>query len=225
MEMLVALTVFTIIAAAIYGLFSSSRMLSDLGAHNARMDQNGRAALRAIEADLRGTWGTAEQSALDTGFVGASEGTKDAPEDVLTFIALCNPPPTATPSEAGASTAEMDLAKVTWKIDTDEATELKGLIRAKYKHINEVQTVTKKEEEYYETVVEDVVGLDFRYFDGSGWEETWDTATTKKLPVAVEITVKVKGTFRGVEEFETYVTKVWLPVGSGVPEKKEPEQR
>ena len=37
----------------------------------------------------------------------------------------------------------------------------------------------------------EVVALQFRYFDGSKWRESWDSLTRKGLPVAVEMTMAV----------------------------------
>jgi type II secretion system protein J len=228
MEMLVALMVFSLIITAVYSLFSSGRMAADLGAHRSRMDQAGRAAIRALLADLRGAWGVYAISTLDTGFVGVHEGTDDSPADTIAFIALNNhtplSTPTATVSESGATTTasaiEMDLSKVAWSVDTDEATDAKGLVRAKHKLITETAVITKKGEDL-ETIVEDVVGLRFRYYDGSAWTDTWDSTTTGILPKAVEVAVHVKMAFRGIDEIEKYTSKIYLPIASRVPKKQE----
>lgn len=37
----------------------------------------------------------------------------------------------------------------------------------------------------------EVVRLDFRYFDGSGWSSQWNSLTRKSLPVAVEVTMQL----------------------------------
>jgi prepilin-type N-terminal cleavage/methylation domain-containing protein len=37
----------------------------------------------------------------------------------------------------------------------------------------------------------EVVGLEFRYFDGSGWSDQWDSIARKSLPVAVEAVLRV----------------------------------
>jgi hypothetical protein len=38
----------------------------------------------------------------------------------------------------------------------------------------------------------EVVGLSFRYFDGSGWSSTWDSLQRKSLPVAVEARIEIE---------------------------------
>jgi len=38
----------------------------------------------------------------------------------------------------------------------------------------------------------EIVRLEFRYFDGSGWSTAWDSLQRKSLPAAVEVTLQVK---------------------------------
>ena len=223
MELLVALTVFSLIMGAVLSLFTSGRMASELGKHHAMMDQSGRAALRAMLADLKGAWGTYSVSTLDTGFIDLHSGTDDAPEDSLTLITVNNTPPLRTPTSSSSSTAtattEMDLSKVTWSLDLDEETDPKGLVRAKHKLITETNVVTKKGEDQ-ETIVPEVVGLRIRYYDGSAWADTWDSTQSGTLPKAVEVTVTLKMTFRGIDETQKYSEKVYLPVAANVPKKE-----
>jgi type II secretory pathway component PulJ len=40
--------------------------------------------------------------------------------------------------------------------------------------------------------VPEVVGVDFRYFDGQGWSDEWNSLARKSLPMAVEIVLRVK---------------------------------
>ncbi|MCE9534186.1 MAG: type II secretion system protein GspJ, partial [Planctomycetes bacterium] len=43
-----------------------------------------------------------------------------------------------------------------------------------------------------DVMAEEVVGLQFMYFDGSTWTSDWDSASMEGLPVAIEITVILK---------------------------------
>lgn len=43
-----------------------------------------------------------------------------------------------------------------------------------------------------ELIAPEVVGLEFRYFDGSQWMEFWDSQQIQSLPLAVEITVAIQ---------------------------------
>ncbi len=40
--------------------------------------------------------------------------------------------------------------------------------------------------------VPEVVGVEFRYFDGSTWSSEWNSLTRKSLPIAVEIVLRIK---------------------------------
>ena len=42
------------------------------------------------------------------------------------------------------------------------------------------------------TYAPEVLDLRFRYFDGTSWASSWDSIARKSLPVAVEVTMKVK---------------------------------
>jgi hypothetical protein len=53
--------------------------------------------------------------------------------------------------------------------------------------------------------VPEVVGLEFRYFDGRGWTSSWNSIQRKSLPAAVEISVEIEpveelAAGRGVED-------------------------
>ena len=43
-----------------------------------------------------------------------------------------------------------------------------------------------------ELIAPEVVGLEFRYFDGSQWMEFWDSQQVQGLPLAVEITLAIQ---------------------------------
>jgi hypothetical protein len=49
------------------------------------------------------------------------------------------------------------------------------------------------EEDAWETQVlaEEVVGLNFRFFDGSEWTDGWDSEASESYPVAVEVNLVV----------------------------------
>ena len=68
-------------------------------------------------------------------------------------------------------------------------------------------------------VAQDVVFIHFRYYDGSDWMPTWDSAQMLKLPKAVEVTVYVRGEWRDEEVIEPFMTRFYLPVGGEQPAK------
>ena len=64
-----------------------------------------------------------------------------------------------------------------------------------------------------------MVWLNFRYYDGSNWADTWDSTQTHTLPKAVEATIYVRGEWRDEEVVEPFTTRVFLPVAAETPEK------
>lgn len=217
MEMLVAIIVFTFIASGIYALLQTGTDLSQRGAHHARMFQSGRAALRAVENDIRGAWGG--NSPFDTGFKGVRSST-NPPTDTLELVAFNNAPPTTgTTSLTESTPRELDLARVTWQVDLDPGTGARGLARDKKKLFGETAVATRQGENL-ETVVEDVVGLAFKYWDGSQWTDSWDSTVSMTLPKAVEITVHVKLAYKGQEETETFTSRAYLPIAATTPKKE-----
>ena len=73
--------------------------------------------------------------------------------------------------------------------------------------------------ENIEEVAPAVVYLDFRYFD-TQWDLSWDSTSALKLPRAIEVTVVVRGEWRGQETLEPFTSRFYLPVGAEQPEER-----
>ncbi|MBI4566005.1 MAG: hypothetical protein HY716_15065 [Planctomycetes bacterium] len=200
--MLVALVIFLVVVAASYALFESGRGLAARGEYAARRDQAARAALRVLEADLRGAYGLT--TPYDTGFKGMRGGSQDAMADTLEFIAF-NHHPTAP--------GECDMTRVAYKVDADPATPESGLVRARARRIADSAGLGGGREEV-EEIAPEVSGLRIRYYDGSAWQDSWDSTVSQTLPKAVEVTVQVRSVWRDQEEIENFSTRLWLPVAA-----------
>jgi len=81
----------------------------------------------------------------------------------------------------------------------------------------------------YELIAEEVRQLNFRYFDGASWFDTWDTNEMRTLPVAIEISLMVdprSPEFRRMQQaagdtdalfaLQRFVTIVHLPIAESV---------
>ncbi|HTF56530.1 MAG TPA: prepilin-type N-terminal cleavage/methylation domain-containing protein [Planctomycetota bacterium] len=212
-ELLVALSIFLIVVSASYALFDGGRNLAARGEYHAHRFQAARAALRALEADLKGVF---QGGPYDAGFIGKHGGTEELPLDTLEAVAFNNQPKLATPATTTLSVPppkEFDISRVAYSIDDLDTTKEKGLVRQRTKLVPEVVTV-KDPEEGLEEISPDVVGLRLRYYDGSDWLDTWDSTTSRTLPKAIEATVHVKSVFREKEEVEAFSTKIFLPVAA-----------
>ena len=213
-ELLTALVIFLVVVSASYALFDGGRRLAAKGEYHAKRFQSARTALRAIEADLKSVF---MGGAYDGGFKGAQYGTDEAPLDTLEAVACNNQPKLATPvtkTLANPPPKEFDISRVTYSIDADESTKQTGLVRRRVKLVPEVVAVEDPEKDL-EEISADVVGLRFRYYDGSDWVDTWDSTTARALPRIVEATVHVKSVYRDEIAIEAFTMKFFLPMGTG----------
>jgi type II secretion system protein J len=208
LELIVATIIFTVIMAAAYALFESSRGVSSRAEFRAQLFQTARAALRAVEEDVRGAMMSG--SAFDTGLIGTNGGTADAPTDKLEIVSV-------NTHTVGAKDKMIDVSKVTYTIDDVITTTARGLARERQKVLTPV-TVFAGRDENVEEVAADVVYVNFRYYDVE-WKDAWDSTTQNKLPKAIEVTVHVRGEWRGQEFIEKFTSRFYLPVGAETPEK------
>lgn len=216
LEMIVAAAIFTAVVAGAYALFDGSRRLSARAEARAELLQTARAALRAIEADLKGA--LMSGSAYDTGFIGQDAGSAEEPLDVLELVSVTAPSAEASTDDFRDATKvrRPDLSKVSYWIEKDAGKAAHGLVRERLGTLLPPESRTRREEDV-ETVSADVVGLNLRYYDGQ-WRETWDSTRSRTMPRAVEITLRVKRE----EEVETHTARVYLPVAAETPEASPP---
>ena len=216
LEMVVATVIFMAVIAGAYALFDGSRRLAERAEFRTTMLQTARAALRAVEADLRGA--LMSGTAYDTGFVGVDGGSSKEPLDRLDLISVTAP--TAEPTTDGYRDAtrarRSDLSKVAYWIEPDETKKAHGLVRERLGTMLPPESRQRREEDV-ETVSAEVVGLNLRYYDGQ-WRDAWDSTQQRKMPRAVEIAVHVRGEWKGEAVVETHTSRVYLPVAAEIPE-------
>jgi type II secretion system protein J len=220
LEMVVAAAIFVMVVAGAYALFDGSRRLAERAEFRAGMLQTARAALRAVEADLRGA--VMSSSAYDTGFVGVEGGTEKEPIDRLEFISVAAPVVEAsTESYRDAAAARRsDLSKIAYWIEQDETKKAHGLVRERLGTMLPPESRTRRDEDV-EAVSADVVGLNLRYYDGQ-WRDAWNSQQQRKMPRAIEVTLHVQGDWKGERTVEVYTSRVYLPVAAETPEAQTP---
>lgn len=209
LEMVVAIVIFTIVVSAAYALFESGRSVSLRGERRARLFQTARAVLAMIEADLRGAVLPGED--ILTEFTGTDNADGDLPVDEIETLAI---------NLDGLVTEEpqSDRSIVRYWIDSE-----RGLLRERDGVLSPpvVDIEREEEEEDYEEVSADVIGLNLRYFDEGTWHDVWESEQERKLPQAVEVTIHVSDTWRGEELVETFTLRFHLTVGAETPEREE----
>ena len=212
-ELLAALGIILVVVSASYALFDGGRKLAARGEYHARRFQAARSTLRAIESDLKLAF---MGGPYDGGFVGNQGGTDELPLDTLEAVAYNNQPKLVTPATAtltDPAPKEFDISRVIYLIDQDESTKQSGLVRRRIRLVPEVVTA-QDPEEGLEELSADVVGLRFRYYDGSQWVDTWSSTTARALPRLIEVTVHVKAVYREQEEVEAFTTRFSLTFGT-----------
>lgn len=205
LELAVATTIFAIVLSAAYALFESSRTVSVRAELRARLFQTARAALRAIEEDLRGA--VLSASAFDTELVSTNRGTGDLPLDKIEIVAVNAHPP-------GRDDIRIDLSRVIYSVDEEAST----LIRERETALTP-PSGSRGGAGNIEDVAPDVVGLDFRFYD-TAWRDSWDSTTQNKLPKAIEVSVVVRGFLRDEPVLERFQSRFYLPLGAETPERQ-----
>ncbi len=217
LELIVAMSIFTIIAAATYSMFDSARAVSTRAEFRAQLFQTARAALQTIEEDLRGAVMPANTT-VDTGFISTNSGSEKEAVDKLEFFTVSRHTASAYDVNATDLVWGCDVSKVYYWIEPDTKRAAHGLVRERPKELTPPSGPVHRDEDVRE-IARDVVYVNFRFYDNGQWLDTWDSTQVHKLPKAVEVTVTVRGEWRDEEVFEPFMTRIYLPVGGETPEK------
>ena len=225
-EMLVSLVIVAIIVASVYTAFDCGKNSWQVGETIVQKNQNARAALdimsREITCALINDWDN--QYRLD--FYGANVTAPPATTwrtnsvgDELYFIARLNP---------DSASANADICEVGYYL-TDEDSDSVGDVVRKF-YVTDGALPANFDYEFdspsgngsgFELGL-NVTNLDFRYYNGSSWQDTWDSrrngfngavadgAEKGTLPEAVEITITVQDE-KQVAEARTFKSVVYLP--------------
>jgi type II secretion system protein J len=216
LELVVATSIFAIVIAATYSLFDSARGITSRAEFRAQLFQSARAALQSIEEDLRGA--VMLGTAYDTGFIATNVGSEKEPLDKLEFVSVNR----HTGAEYDITLTDVvrgiDVSKVTYWIEQDTKRAVHGLLRERPRELLPPSGPVHRDEDVTE-IAQDVVFVNFRFYDNGQWTDTWDSTQTRKLPKAVEVTVHVRGEWRDEEIIEPFMSRFYLPVGAETPEK------
>lgn len=222
LEMVVATAIFAAIAAAAFALFDASRGLASKGEMRARLFQTARAALKAIEDDVRGA--AASDSVFHVeGFFGEDGGSGERPLDRLELVAVNAGVPTRTIADAEDPKAFRggDLRRVIYRVETDPRAQTRGLVRER-SGVLTPPAAREVDPEAVEAVAPDVVALDVAYEEAGAWRTSWDSLLSLTYPRALEVTVHVRGEWRGQEVVEAFRTRFTLPLLAEAPAEDEP---
>jgi len=216
LELVVATSIFAIVIAATYSLFDSARGITTRAEFRAQLFQSARAALQAVEEDLRGA--VMLGTAYDTGFIGTNAGSEKEPLDTLEFVSVNRYTGAAYDVTQPEVVRGIDVSKVGYRIEPDEKRKPHGLLRERPLELTPPGGPVHRDEDV-SGIADDVVYINFRYFDSGQWTDSWDSTQTHKLPQAVEVTVYISGEWRGEKIVEPFMSRFYFPVGAETPEK------
>lgn len=218
LELIVAMIIFSIVISAAYALFDAGRSVTSRAEFRSQLFQTARAALQAVEDDLRGA--VLPSTKFDLGFIGTSGGSDKEPLDQLEFVSVNRN--TSTAYDVNTVTTDkvwgIDLSKVYYSIEPDATKKAHGFVRERPLELTPPNGPAHRADDIQE-LSQDVVFVHFRYFDGTDWQTSWDSTQTGNLPKAVEVTVYVRGEWRNEEVVEPFLARFYLPVGGETPAK------
>jgi len=237
-EVMVALTIFAVIASALYGTFSRTLRSRDLAEERAEVTRTGRAALARMTDEIQAAFyprrrGTgAQASAIFRSLPG---GTEEAPADALAFSALAARPSGVAGRAAahqviayffaeergrmgrrGASAELPDDAYDPFAAFEPRAPlpadlEPRRLLRreALVLHTDELAPATAT------LFLDNVASLALRFHDGRDWVDDWDSEDRtypRPLPGAVAIELAL---YDAKGDVHFFATAVDLPLAGG----------
>jgi len=218
LELIVALIIFATVIGAAYSLFDTSRSLVTRAEFRSQLFQTARTALQTIEDDVRGA--TMSGSAFDAGFIGLNGGTDKEPTSQLQVISVNRYTGGSRDINAPPPVFGIDLAMVQYFIEPDKTKPSYGLVRDRPLELTPLNGPVQRNEDIVE-IARDVVYLKFRYYDGTQWQEAWDSTQSGTLPQAVEVTIYVRGEWRDQDVIEPFISRFYLPVGAQTPQKQQ----
>ncbi|NCO41709.1 MAG: hypothetical protein COZ06_02210 [Armatimonadetes bacterium CG_4_10_14_3_um_filter_66_18] len=202
-ELMVALAIFGLLLTAVYGAFRAAlRAMGQVDAQS-ESSQLTRGLLTQVTSDLANLYplqlpATEETAAAAEAAPASEEDAQAAPQersafqqedarddrkgvdlDTLSFVAVALDP-------AATQSASLDLAEITYYVDTDDTTPEKGLVRT----VNALPGLAAEPVEPTVTEISPaVVSLNFRFWDetNSEWLDVWET--TDALPPLIEVTL------------------------------------
>ena len=212
LELIVAASIFMFVVAAAYALFDGSRRVAASAEFKARLFQTARTALRLIEDDLRGATAI-PGSVYDAGLIAVDAGGSEEPLDGVELTAVVSGRSRRNLEEFTDATVfrGADLARVSWGVEAPGKKSYRGLVRERSAVLAPPETRVRRDEDV-EELSRDVVGLDLRWYDGGEWRDEWDSTQSSTFPKAVEITVRVRGEFRGETVTERFRSRLYLPL-------------
>jgi len=193
-EILVATFCMAVLLAAlaipVRGALRERERASEAGEESLRL----RRALDRVVVDLDGL--LLPGTALTGQFVGTKNDTQDGRQDSLEFA-------TASPT-----TQSGGCQRVTYEVVESENGEGYDWLRTRT-----LNPLSDDEDATVETtLLADIQSLELSYYDGTTWQESWDTSTSDGLPQAIAVLVSLALDEEDDESMESPSYRLVIPV-------------
>ena len=181
-ELIMALTIGSMVIAAVLAVFKSANSTQALGEHRADLLQCVRVSLDQMHRDLQLAVTRSDDEQFT--FIGTDEGQEGLPMDSVEFTSVSGDP-------LSSLLPTGDLLRMQFYLDMDEATEPTGLVRSALRLPLPEEISPTEAELSARTYCPWAVGLNFEYFDPTQqeWAEEWQERTD--MPTAVRILLYV----------------------------------
>ncbi len=208
LELLVAMTIMAIIGTFLYTSLHLAFKVRDSAEAAVEKTRSLEIAMSLIKEELMSAM--PPTGVLAGAFKGEDEQDADGNDtDTLTFYSSDNTP--------GEDEKACDIRKVEFEITERDNTKEKVIVRDITTNLLSPKTLDPDEE----ILCGNIQSLNFRYYDGSDWQDSWDsTENDNSLPVAVEITITLattgEATSSNDETGYSLTQTVALPCGTSV---------
>ena len=181
-ELIMALTIGSMVIAAVLAVLNSANSTQALGEHRADLLQCVRVSLNQIRRDLQLTVTRSNDEQFT--FLGTDGGDEGLPTDSIEFTSISGDP-------ASSLLPTGDLLRMQYYLDLDEQTESTGLVRSALRLPLAEEISPTEVELSSRTYCPWAVGLNFEYFDTTqqDWAEEWQERTD--VPTAIRILLYV----------------------------------
>ena len=225
LELLLSISLAAMMGAGISAALVHGQRAERAGEARAEALQNGRLALEWLVRDLQAA--SVVTGAFNPGLTGSDAELEGQPADSCAFTAtshlppwrepapdpmarLLNPLAMLPPGPVAQPPPESDVVQVEYAVGSDPTVEAPGLLR-RVRTLPTIQTTAADGGYETQALAPDVVGLDLRWYDGSEWQTSWDSAVSGAFPVAAQVSVVVRtGPPDSAAEPRTFVRTVVL---------------
>lgn len=202
LELVTATSMVAMLTLALYGAMSTAFRARRTMASQTTAVRQAAIAMDLVAQDLQNV--LPPTGTLAGPFVGTAMGNPGAEADSLVIYTLCRDtdPKSDDPFSEGMRQVEIALSG-----DTQSTT----LVRRVVRNVLSQSAVAPQEE----VIATDVRALAIRYFDGTTWQEQWDsTQLNNVLPVAVEMSIELNQP-AGRDENSYYRITRLIPMSCG----------